>query len=113
MIYKIPFYKREPEQIKVPNMPPFFIPKAIKKGLGLPPIKKPFITDDEYGAKCMLFGYDLAKKKYKKKIKRLQAKLKAREDEPIGILHTIEKNDVRGLSFAFEPPEESEKNECD
>ena len=109
MIYKIPFYKRGvPEQENIPIMPAYYVPKAINKGLGLPPTKKPFITNDEYGARCMLLGYDIAKKKYKKKIKKLKAKLKAREDEPIGILHTIEKNDVRGLSFAFEPAEEAE-----
>ena len=114
MIYKMPFYKREtPEKTNIPIVPAFYIPKAINKGLGLPPTKQPLMNDDEYGARCMLLGYDLAKKKYKKKIKKLKAKLKAREDEPIGILHTIEKNDVRGLSFAFEPAEETEKNECD
>lgn len=113
MIYKIPFYKREAlEQENIPIMPAYYVPKAINKGLGLPPTKKPFITNDEYGARCMLLGYDLAKKKYKKKIKKLQAKLEAREDKPIGIMHTIEKNDVKGSSFIFEA-EEVEKNECD
>lgn len=73
--------------VSVPTMPDVYINKAIDKGLGLPPFKEPFINTANYGAKCMLIGYKAGKKatkkRYKKKIKLLNQKLKAVKNKPI------------------------------
>lgn len=103
------FYGKKPkfEQITIPTMPEIYKQKAIALGLGLPPFKETFVSSTDYGAKCMLLGYEFAKKKYKKKykkqIKKLKAELKAANNMPLGVLKAIEENDVKGLSFAFEP----------
>lgn len=71
------FYGRkfdEPKIINIPDMPEVYLQKAIEK-IGLPPIKGSYQSDSDYGAKCMLIGYDDARKKYKKKIKKLKAQL--------------------------------------
>lgn len=98
------FIKPEPE---------IYVKKAIEKGLGLPPLKEYTMPYQEYGAKCMLLGYQegkrRSKKKYKKTIKKLQAKLKERT--PIGVLKNIEKNDIAGLSFVFDPSKEECKDD--
>ena len=73
--------------VSVPTMPDVYINKAIKKGLGMPPAKEPFVNTANYGAKCMLKGYKAgkkaAKKRYKKKIKHLNQELKAVKNKPI------------------------------
>lgn len=44
--------------------------KVINKGLGVPPIDYgQFSSSSEFGAYCMLLGYEKAKKKYKQKYK--------------------------------------------
>lgn len=103
-IYDVP----EPiytDSVSVKPEPDIYLKKAIEKGLGLPPAKEYLMPYQEYGAKCMLLGYQegkrRSKKKYKKAIKKLQAKLKERT--PLGVLKNIENNDVSGLSFVFEP----------
>lgn len=105
-----------PYQPFIPKMPMVYVDKALEKGMGLPPIKESFISQSEYGAKCMLIGYEYgqkkAKKKYKKRLKRLKAMLEENNNKALGILKTIEKNDITGLSFAFEPTEE-EDNDSD
>lgn len=67
-------------QVYTPPIPEVYIKRSIDKGLGLPPIKEHFMSVYEYGAKCMLKGYEAgkedAKKKYKKKIKLLKQELK-------------------------------------
>ena len=103
----------EPEQIKIPTMPEVYTNRAIKLGLGLPPLKEIFVTNNEYGARCMLLGYEFAKKKYKKKykkqLKKLRAELKAANNKPLGVLKAIENNDIKGLSFAFEQLQQEEQ----
>ena len=73
--------------VSVPTMPDDYINKALDKGLGLPPIKESFINTANYGAKCMLIGYKAGKKatkkRYKRKIKLLNQKLKAVKNKPI------------------------------
>ena len=102
----------EPETKDIITMPEIHVKQALDIGLGLPPLKEVFTTTNDYGAKCMLLGYDFAKKKYKKKykkqIKKLKAELKAANNKPLGILKEIEQGDVRGLSFAFEPLQQEE-----
>ena len=101
------------EQRTIPTMPEVFTRKAIELGLGLPPLKETFVSSQDYGAKCMLLGYEFAKKKYKKKykkqIKKLKAELKAANNKPLGILKEIEQGDVSGLSFAFEQVQQEER----
>lgn len=102
---------KSPEVNKLPPIFECYVNEAIKKGLGLPPSKEVFMTTSDYGAKCMLIGYEKGrkqtKKKYKKKIKELKAKLKKADKKSIGkLIDTLEKNDITGLSFAFEPEEE-------
>mgnify|MGYP003288066917 CR=1 FL=1 len=82
--------KKRPEDMPVPSvptMPDVYINKALDKGLGVPPIKEPYISTANYGAKCMLIGYKAGKKatkkRYKKKIKLLNQKLKAVKNKPI------------------------------
>lgn len=95
-----------PEQKQIITMPEVYTKRALKLGLGLPPLKEVFVTNNDYGAKCMLLGYDFAKKKYKKKykkqLKKLRAELKAANNKPLGVLKAIENNDIKGLSFDFE-----------
>ena len=56
------------------------------------------MTTSDYGAKCMLIGYEKGrkqtKKKYKKKIKELKAKLKKADKKSIRKpIDTLEEND--------------------
>lgn len=103
----------EPEQKEIITMPEFYTKKALELGLGLPPLKEVFVTNNDYAARCMLLGYEFAKKKYKKKykkqLKKLRTKLKAANNEHLGVLKAIKDNDVTGLSFAFEPLQQEEK----
>lgn len=73
--------------VSVPTMPDVYINKALDKGLGVLPIKEPYINTANYGAKCMLLGYKAGKKatkkRYKKKIKLLNQKLRAVKNKPI------------------------------
>ena len=101
-----------PEQKEIITMPEVYTKRALKLGLGLPPSKEVFITNNDYGAKCMLLGYNFAKKKYKKKykkqLKKLRAELKAANNTPFDVLKEIDDNDVREISFAFEPMQQDE-----
>lgn len=103
----------EPDQKEIITMPEIYTKQALELGLGLPPLKEVCITNKDYGAKCMLLGYEFAKKKYKKKykkqLKKLRDKLKAANNKPLGVLRAIENNDIKGLSFAFEPLQQEEK----
>ena len=56
--------------VSVPTMPDIYINKALDKGLGLPPIKEPYINTANYGAKCMLIGIKLVRRQLKRDIKR-------------------------------------------
>ena len=102
---------KSPEVNKIPPIAECYVNEAIEKGLGLPPLKEQFMTISDYGAKCMLIGYEKGrnqtKKKYKKKIKKLKAKFKKADKKSIGKpIDTLEENVITGLSFAFEPEEQ-------
>ena len=93
-----------------------FREKCIKNGLGIISPNTENMPNDVFAYKCMNAGYERAKKKYKAKIKKLKKKNKKLEKQlreakakPLGILKTIEKGDIEGLSFAFEPNIEETK----
>lgn len=81
---KYPFYQAqnpvEPLELKIPEMPDVYCKKAIELGLGIPPVKPLYQSSTDYGAKCMVEGYEKgykdAKKKFKKKIKKMKKELK-------------------------------------
>lgn len=81
---KYPFYQAqnpvEPLELKIPEMPDVYCKKAIELGLGMPPLKPPYQSSTDYGAKCMVEGYEKgyrdAKKKFKKQAKKLKKELK-------------------------------------
>ena len=94
-----------------------FREKCIKNGMGIISANtKDMLNSDDYAYKCMNAGYERAKKKYKAKIKKLkkknkklEKKLREAKAKQIGILKTIKKGNIEGLSFAFEPNIEETK----
>ena len=81
---KFPFFQAteelKPLELKIPEMPDIYLKKAIEVGLGMPPLKPPYQSSNDYGAKCMVEGYEKgyrdAKKKFKKQAKKLKKELK-------------------------------------
>ena len=94
---KFPFYQAteelKPLELKIPEMPEIYSKKAIELGLGIPPLKPPYQSSNDYGAKCMVEGYEKgykdAKRKFKKQAKKLKKELKELNKEYA--INTIQK----------------------